>query len=169
VLSHTRWWIASICTLVVCTPSDALAQAAAVRAPSPTTVWVGGGYGRGVVGEGFPHEDQAWSLNVSRQRGTLLLSGRVAAVSDDTGEASWDAGVLGGVASSPAYPVHGGVAVGLAYGESGSGKGMVAVPAEVQLAWRFSRHAGIGVYAFASLSEATFAGVNLALQLGRLR
>ena len=145
-----------------------LAQAQADSQPSRTTVWLGGGYGLG-WSTGFPRDENAWSLNVSGQRGSLLLSTRVAAVTESAGETNWDIGVLGGLASSPAYPVHGGVALGLGYAETQPSERRVGVPAELQLFWRFSRVAGVGAYVFGDLGADSFYGATLGFQVGRLR
>jgi hypothetical protein len=98
-----------------------------------------------------------------------MLSTRVAEVSQSLDQTNWDIGLLGGIASPPRHPVHGGAAIGLGYAESAPGEGTVTVPAEVQLFWRFSGFVGVGLYAFASLNSDTFAGATLALQAGRLR
>jgi hypothetical protein len=165
ISSPCRW--ITLVGLLLSSPAVAAAQVEASAAPPRTTVWIGGGYGRGWA-QGLRTEE-AFSLNVSGQRGSVMLSTRVAAVSESVDETNWDIGLLGGIASSPRYPVHGGAAIGLGYAESEPGEGAVTVPAEVQFFWRFSRFAGGGLYAFASLNTNTFAGATLALQMGRLR
>jgi hypothetical protein len=165
ISSPCRW--ITLVGLLLSSPGVAAAQVEATAVSPRTTVWLGGGYGRG-WGQGLRSEE-AFSLNVSGQRGSVMLSTRVAAVSESLDDTNWDIGLLGGVASSPRYPVHGGAAIGLGYAESAPGEGFVTVPAEVQLFWRFSHFAGVGLYAFASFNTNTFAGVTLALQAGRLR
>jgi hypothetical protein len=163
--SPCRW--ITIASLLLSSPAVVAAQVEPPTVPPPTTLWFGGGYGRG-WGQGLSTEE-AFTLSVSGQRGSVMLSTRVAAVSESLDETNWDIGLLGGVASSPKYPVHGGAAIGLGYAESEPGEGAVTVPAEVQLFWRFSRLAGVGLYAFSSFNTNTFAGVTFALQVGRLR
>jgi hypothetical protein len=162
IASPSRW--ITLAGLLLSLPAVAVSQ---VEATPRTTVWIGGGYGRGWAQS--LRTEEAFSLNVSGQRGSVMLSTRVAGVSQSLDQTNWDIGLLGGIASSPRYPVHGGAAIGLGYAESAPGEGAVTVPAEVQIFWRFSGFAGVGLYAFASLNSDTFAGATLALQAGRLR
>ncbi len=168
MISPSRLCRIAIGSLLVCLTTSAVAQDQPVPAAKRTTIWLGAGYGRGYA-ENYLDDQQALSVNLSAQRGSLLLSTRVAAVSHDLFDTAWDIGVLGGLASEASKPVHGGLALGLGYAEVERGGRSLAIPAELQLFWRFSRYAGIGAYVFGSFGEEQFAGATLGLQVGRLR
>lgn len=143
------------------------------QAPTPTssrfTIWVGGGYGRGVADQ-FDGVEEAFTVNVSAQRGHLLLSSRVAAVSSSIFDTSWDLGLLAGLASSPSGPIHIGAGLGLGYAEPTASRGVFTVPLELQVFWRATRFGGIGLYGFATFNGTdSFRGATLAFQIGRLR
>jgi hypothetical protein len=149
--------------------STAQAQAPdTIRAPR-FTLWVGAGYGRGIASQ-FDDAEEAFTLNVSAQKGHLLMSTRVAAVSSSIYDTSWDLGLLAGVASSPRHPIHAGAGLGLGYAEPTAGKGVFTVPAELQVFWRAAAFVGVGLYGFATINHTdSFGGATLAFQLGRLR
>jgi hypothetical protein len=130
---------------------------------------MGGGYGRGRAGS-FEGVEEAFTVNVSAQRGHLLLSSRVAAVSSSIFATSWDLGVLAGLASSPERPIHVGAGLGLGYAKPAAAEGVFTVPAELQVFWRATRFVGVGLYGFATLNGTdSFRGATLAFQVGRLR
>jgi hypothetical protein len=152
-----------------------LAAASTTHAQAPTTkasrftLWIGGGYGRGVAGQ-FEGAEEAFTVNVSAQQGHLLLSSRIAAVSSSIFDTSWDLGLLAGLASSPTGPIHMGAGLGLGYAEPTASRGVFTVPVELQLFWRATRFVGVGLYGFATLNGTdSFGGAALAFQLGRLR
>ena len=154
--------------LLLAAISTAHAQAPATTG-SPFTVWLGGGYGRAGAAE-FEFTEEAFTFNVSAQRGHLLLSTRVAAVSSSIFDTSWDWGLLAGLASSPGRPIHLGAGLGLGYAEPTNRDGLFTVPAELQVFWRATRYLGLGLYGFATLNGSnSFGGATLAFQLGRLR
>ena len=159
-----------VLSLLLAVGSTAQAQAPAATTPAPRlTLWMGAGYGRGIAGQ-FTGAEEALTVNVSAQRGHLLLSGRVAAVSSSIYDTSADLGLLAGVASSPRQPIHVGAGLGLGYAEPTAGKGVLTFPAELQVFWRPLAFAGLGLYGFATINNTdSFAGVTLALQVGRLR
>jgi hypothetical protein len=149
--------------------STAHAQAPATRAAPRVTLWMGGGYGRGAA-EQFAGAEEAFVVNLSAQRGHLLLSSRVAAVSSSIFDTSWDLGLLAGLASAGRHPIHVGAGLGLGYAEPMPGKGVVTVPAELQVFWRPTAVVGVGLYGFATLNSTdSFGGAALAFQVGRLR
>jgi hypothetical protein len=155
--------------LLLATVSTAQAQAPGTRVAPRFTLWMGGGYGRGIAGQ-FDGVEETFSVNVSAQRGHLLLSSRVAAVSSSIFDTSWDLGLLAGVASLPGRPIHLGAGLGLGYAEPTANKGVFTVPAELQVFWRATAFAGVGLYGFATMNgRDSFGGVTLAFQVGRLR
>jgi hypothetical protein len=155
--------------LLLAVASTAQAQAPAAMPAPRFTLWMGAGYGRGIA-EQFEGAEEAFTVNVSAQKGHLLLSGRVAAVSSSIFDTSWDLGLLAGVASSPRHPIHVGAGLGLGYAEPTTGKGVFTVPAELQVFWRAAAFVGVGLYGFATINNTdSFGGATLALQLGRLR
>jgi len=107
-----------LCLPMLLTPTpteaqaDATPVATAAPAPSRLTFWLSGGYGGGAAGQ-FDGMEEAVTLNLSAQRGPVLLSLRAAGVSSSIFDWSSDYGVLAGVASSPARPVHIGAALQL--------------------------------------------------------
>jgi hypothetical protein len=149
--------------------STAHAQAPAIKAAPRFTLWLGGGYGRGAAGQ-FEGAEEAFTVNVSAQRGHLLVSSRVAAVSSSIFDTSWDLGLLAGLASSPGRPIHLGAGLGVGYAEPTASRGVFTVPVELQAFWRATRFVGVGLYGFATLNGTdSFGGAALAFQVGRLR
>ena len=168
MISPSRLCRIAIGSLLVCLTTSAVAQDQPIPAAKRTTIWLGAGYGRGYA-ENYLDDQQALSVNLSAQRGSLLLSTRVAAVSHDLFDTAWDIGSarrtgVGSVEAGARWP-----GAGPRLCASGAGRGSLAIPAELQLFWRFSRHAGIGAYVFGSFGEEQFAGATLGLQVGRLR
>jgi hypothetical protein len=163
---HVR--CALILGLLLAAVSSTQAQAPTTKA-SRFTLWMGGGYGRAAAGQ-FESAEEAFTFNVSAQRGHLLLSSRIAAVSSSIFDTTWDLGLLAGLASSPAGPIHVGAGLGLGYAEPTPGRGVFTVPGELQVFWRVTRFLGLGLYGFATLNGTdSFGGATLAFQLGRLR
>lgn len=80
-----RWII--IAGVLLSSPALADAQVEATAVSPRTTLWFGGGYGRG-SGRHLSTEE-AFSLNISGQRGSVMLSTRVAAVSESLDE-TWE-------------------------------------------------------------------------------
>jgi hypothetical protein len=93
----------SIFGLLLAVLSTAHAQAPATRAAPRITLWMGGGYGRGAA-EQFAGAEESFVVNLSAQRGHLLLSSRVAAVSSSIYDTTWDLGLLSGLAFSGGAP-----------------------------------------------------------------
>jgi hypothetical protein len=167
MISHHGGRYALIVGLLVAVPSTTHAQA--TTKASRFTLWFGGGYGLGAAGQ-YESLEEAFTLNVSAQQGHLLLSTRIAAVTSSIYDASWDWGLLAGVASSRAGPIHVGTALGLGYAEATPSEGVFTVPWELQLFWRPTGFVGVGLYGFATLNGTeSFGGATLAFQLGRLR
>jgi hypothetical protein len=159
---------ALIVGLLLAAVSTMHAQAPAPKA-SQLTFWMGGGYGRAAAGQ-FDSAEEAFTLNVSAQRGRFLLSSRIAAVSSSIFDTTWDLGLLAGLATSPAGPIHVGAGLGLGYAEPTPSRGVFTVPAELQVFWRATRFLGLGLYGFATFNGTdSFGGATLAFQLGRLR
>jgi hypothetical protein len=168
MILHRAGRCALIVALLVAAVSTTQAQAPTTK-PSRFTLWIGGGYGLGAAGQ-YESLEEAFTLNVSAQKGRLLLSTRIAAVTSSIYDASSDWGLLAGIASSPGGPFHAGTALGLGYAEATSSEGVFTVPWELQLFWRPTGFVGVGLYGFASLNGTdSFGGATLAFQLGRLR
>ena len=168
MILHRGGRCALIVALLVAAVSTTHAQAPTTKA-SRFTLWIGGGYGLGAAGQ-YESLEEAFTLNVSAQQGHLLLSTRIAAVTSSIYDASWDWGLLAGLASSPAGPFHVGAALGLGYAEATPSEGVFTVPWELQVFWRPTGFVGVGLYGFATLNGTeSFGGATLAFQLGRLR
>ena len=137
--------------------------AAGAQGDPPTsrlTFWASAGYGYGAAGQ-YAGMEEAASVNLSAQRGRMLLSLRAAGVTSSIFDWSSDIGLLAGLATSPASRFHAGA------GPDGI---RFTIPAEVQLAWRFAPYVGLALYGFASLNgDDSFGGVTIAVQAGRLR
>lgn len=141
------------------------AQAPAARR---VTFWLTAGYGRGWA-QGLSGIEEAGNLAGSVRWGSLLLSGRVAAVSSSIFDTAIDVGLLAGVATDPGPKWRAGVAAGLGLVEAPDGRQTLGVPLEAQLFTRLSRFLGIGVYVFSDINTvASFTGASLALQVGWL-
>jgi hypothetical protein len=165
---HHRGRCALIVGLLFAAVSTTHAQAPTTKA-SRFTLWMGGGYGRG-TGSQFESAEEAFTVNLSAQRGHLLLSSRVAAVSSSIFDTSWDVGLLAGLASSATGPIHVGAGLGIGYAEPTPSNGVFTVPGELQVFWRATGFLGVGLYGFATLNGTdSFGGATLAFQLGRLR
>jgi hypothetical protein len=121
----------------------------------------------GAADSGFYHS----SLGAAVQLRRLIIIGRV--TGNDTPDAKRieDAGILVGAATRPFAPFHFSVAAGLsALNDHYWDRSTVGFPVEAQGTWRFARWTGIGVRVFAVPNEInTYAGISLALQVGRLR
>ena len=121
----------------------------------------------GAADSGFYHS----SLGAAVQLRHLIIIGRV--TGNDTPEAKRieDAGILVGAATQPLAPFHFSIAAGLsALNDHYRHRSTVGFPVEAQGTWRFTRWTGIGARVFAVPNEINgYAGISLALQVGRLR
>jgi hypothetical protein len=147
--------------------------AAGAQGDPPTsrlTFWASAGYGYGAAGQ-YAGMEEAASVNLSAQRGRMLLSLRAAGVTSSIFDWSSDIGLLAGLATSPASRFHAGAALGVGGAHTTGPDGIrFTIPAEVQLAWRFAPYVGLALYGFAALNgDDSFGGVTIAVQAGRLR
>ncbi|HEY3011183.1 MAG TPA: hypothetical protein VGJ36_00455 [Gemmatimonadales bacterium] len=163
--------LVAVLTLAVCGPAPA-------QAPPPTrgsnTYWMGLGVGAG-------SEDFAAQLNASYQFGANIVSLRAAATAGLFDDGFNDVALLYGRGTrSPASRFHAGAALGISVADGCRGGGVfsscrdmpavLGLPIELQAFWRPSRFFGLGLYGFGNLNHSqSFAGLTLALQLGRLR
>jgi hypothetical protein len=143
-------------------------------APERDSFWFSAGLGVG-------SEDVAGSLNAAYQFGANVISLRNTATAGLFDDGFSDYAVLFGRATRPAgkrYHLSGALGVGVVDGCTADGflggcddTGMVVgLPLEVQASWRPGRWAGLALYGFANFNQTrSFAGLTLALQLGRMR
>lgn len=159
------------------------------------TAWVGIGIGPGVISEGASGDSNqsgavSGILYGSVRNGPHLFSARLSMAAEVFGDAVSDFGVLYGRAVE-AENGFASIAAGIAgvngsYDEDGPqilcgflGEceldppekfTTIGLPLDVQLMWRPIGYVGIGLSGYANLNaKASFAGVSLSLQIGRLR
>ena len=143
-------------------------------APERDSFWFG-------VGLGVGSEDFSGTLNAAYQFGANVISLRNTGTAGLYDDGFADYAILFGRATRPAgkrYHLSGGIGVGVVDGCTADGflggcddTGMVVgLPLEVQASWRPGRWAGLALYGFANFNQTrSFAGLTLALQLGRMR
>ena len=99
----------------------------------------------------------------------LVLLGRIASVGPKKENRMEDLGLLAGIGTRPGR-VHVAVAAGLGVAHNSRDTSALAVPLEAQVTWRFSHVVGLGLRGFLSVNRiATFGGLTLHVQVGRLR
>lgn len=152
-------------------PESAAAQGTAAQdslSPARSTFWGFAALGIGATAAA-DSTFYASGLGASLQRGKLVLMARIAAVGPERENRMEDLGLLAGVASPPAR-FHYLVAAGLGVARNAADTTALALPVEAQATWRLSRLVGVGVRGFLSLNRvATFGGITLMAQVGRLR
>jgi hypothetical protein len=136
------------------------------------TFWIGGGIGAG-------SHDFAGQLNVSYQTGVNLFSFRTAGTAGIFSDGFSDVALLYGRATRAPSRTLASLSLGLAVVDGCRGEGLggcldrpsvIGFPVETQVSWRPAKFLGIGLYGFANINHwQSFAGVTLAIQLGRLR
>ena len=148
------------------------AGAQGARAPTRFTVW-------GTVAPLSAPSDMGAGA-VTAQISHLVLSLRLAvggtSCSSECGPSHTDVGVLAGYGIRAGGPFHAYAAAGLALANSANDDASIgnflAIPLQVEVAWRPLKFLGLGVMVFESLGTGdgdSFGAVSLAVQLGKVR
>ena len=151
--------------LILGAPCAAVAQvvpSANVR----TTFW---GFAALGIGAASDSTFYAAGSGAAVQFRKLVLLGRIASVGPKKENRMEDLGLLAGIGTRPGR-VHVAVAAGLGVAHNSRDTSALALPLEAQVTWRFSHVVGLGLRGFLSVNRiATFGGLTLHVQVGRLR